>query len=95
MAITRTADVASDATEEAAMRPRITHTHTVAVLEVSADAFAEIKSKLEAAGYEHAINWREKHIDMTGIALACEPSGEDTSPVSPREAAGAPDGGPA
>jgi hypothetical protein len=73
-------------------RPQIRTTHTLAVLEVSAEAFAEIKAKLEAAGYEHAIDMREGTIDMTGIALGCEPSDPD-GPVSPNEAAGALDGG--
>lgn len=69
-------------------------THTLATMEVSAEAFAEIKSKLEAAGYDHAIDMREGHLDMTGIALRCEsPAVEDDGPVSPREASGANDGG--
>ena len=46
-------------------------THTYATLEVSAEAYAEIKSKLLAAEYQHAIN-DEGEIDMHGIALVKE-----------------------
>jgi hypothetical protein len=47
-------------------------THTYAVLEVSPEAYAEIKRGLLAAGYDHAItkDGREAEtIDMHGIAL--------------------------
>jgi hypothetical protein len=48
-------------------------THTYAVLDLSKEAFEEIKKKLEAAGYHHAI-FKDKHgktvIDMHGIAVA-------------------------
>ncbi len=46
-------------------------THTYATLEVSAAAYEEIKSKLLAAEYQHAIN-DEGEIDMHGIALVRE-----------------------
>jgi hypothetical protein len=44
-------------------------THTYAVLEVSKEAFEEIKTKLLAAGYQHAIDDDEGIIDMHGIGL--------------------------
>ena len=49
-------------------------TYTYAVLEVSPAARAEIKAKLSAAGYQHAIDGDT--IDMHGIAL--EPETETT-----------------
>ena len=49
----------------------MTMTYTYAVLEVSPAAHAEIKAKLLAAGYQHAIDGDT--IDMHGIAL--EPEG--------------------
>ena len=45
-------------------------TYTYAVLEVSPAAHAEIKAKLLAAGYQHAIEGDT--IDMQGIALEPE-----------------------
>jgi hypothetical protein len=48
-------------------------THTYAVLEIGAAAFAEIKAKLEAASYQHTFHEDDEHgtvIDMHGIALA-------------------------
>jgi hypothetical protein len=48
-------------------------THTYAVLEISAAAFAEIKEKLERAGYEDQFHQDREHgivIDMHGIAVA-------------------------
>lgn len=49
-------------------------THTVALLEVSAAAHEEIRSKLEAAGYHHAFLADDDGllIDMHGIALCAE-----------------------
>ena len=50
-------------------------THTFAVMQVSKAAYAEIKRKLEEAGYEHAFTRTTKHgdvLDMSGIALAVE-----------------------
>lgn len=43
-------------------------THTFATLEVSAEAYDEIKFKLSAAGYEHAFQ-PGGPIDMHGLAL--------------------------
>ena len=48
----------------------MTMTYTYAVLEVSPAAHAEIKAKLLAAGYQHAIDGDT--IDMHGIALEPE-----------------------
>lgn len=47
-------------------------THTYAVLEVSANAFEEIKTKLEAAGYQDQIHidGDKVLIDMHGLALS-------------------------
>jgi hypothetical protein len=47
-------------------------THTYAILEISQAAFDEIKTKLEAAGYQHAFEPNAQDvalIDMHGIAL--------------------------
>ena len=55
-------------------------TYTYAVLEVSAAAYAEIKAKLEEAGYQHAFHENRGHgtvIDMHGIALATEAPRKD------------------
>lgn len=43
-------------------------TYTYALLDVSAETFREIRQKLEAAGYAHALHG--DLIDMRGIALA-------------------------
>lgn len=52
-------------------------THTVVTLEISVAAFNEIREKLEAAGYQHAIFADASHgslmIDMTGIGLTPPP----------------------
>jgi hypothetical protein len=45
-------------------------THTYAVLELSAEAYEEIRRKLVTAGYDHAI--REGEIDMHGIGVAVQ-----------------------
>lgn len=48
-------------------------TYTYAVLQVSSEAYQEIKSKLEAAGYNDVLHETDKHgvvIDMHGLALA-------------------------
>lgn len=50
--------------------------HTYAVLEVSPEAFAEIKAKLLAAHYDHALSVDGdgvETIDMHGIGLQVEP----------------------
>jgi hypothetical protein len=48
-------------------------THTYAILDVSKAAYDEIKQKLEAAGYQHALHDDRDGdgvvIDMHGIAL--------------------------
>jgi hypothetical protein len=59
----------------------ITHTRTYAILELSPEAYLEIRTKLLAAGYEHAFDRTEgvETIDVHGIALrvqAPEPSGK-------------------
>ncbi len=54
--------------------------HTYAVLDVSSAVYREIRQKLKAAGYDHAIHRDERGatgsaaevIDMHGIALAEE-----------------------
>jgi hypothetical protein len=56
--------------------------HTYAVLEIDPRAYAEIKAKLTAAGYEHAVHtdkggkYREV-VDMHGIAVAPSPELEN------------------
>ena len=50
-------------------------TYTVVIMEVSQQAYDEIRAKLEEAGYQHAIHdepdkeWSNR-LDMHGIALA-------------------------
>lgn len=46
-------------------------TYTYVLLDVSPAAYREIRAKLEAAGYDHAIDG--EHLDMHGIALNCDP----------------------
>lgn len=50
-------------------------THTYAILEISAAAFGEIRSKLLAAGYDHAFHMDgdKIDIDMNGIAVRAAP----------------------
>lgn len=51
-------------------------THTYAVMEVSEQTFLEIKNKLLAAGYQHAIHGGQDDgtlvVEMHGIALKAE-----------------------
>jgi len=58
----------------------MTYTHTYVTLDVSHDAYTEIKQKLEAAGYQHAFHDDGDSdgvvIDMHGLALV--DSGEDS-----------------
>lgn len=47
-------------------------THTYVVMEISKSAFDEIKTKMEAAGYQHAFieeKGEPMAIDMHGIAV--------------------------
>jgi len=46
-------------------------THTLAIMEISKAAYEEIRAKLEAAGYDHAILVGRDTVglDMTGIML--------------------------
>lgn len=44
-------------------------TYTYAELEVSRATYEEVRAKLDAAGYGHAINPRTGAIDMHGLAL--------------------------
>jgi hypothetical protein len=50
-------------------------TYTYALLDVSAAAYREIREKLEAAGYQHALHEDDGVIvlDMHGVALRQEP----------------------
>lgn len=52
----------------------IRQTHTYVTMEVSRAAYKEIYNKMEAAGYEHAIN-DEGEIDMHGIAIVSRQEG--------------------
>jgi hypothetical protein len=45
------------------------HTRTYVLMELSPAAYAEIQQKMLDAGYQHAIDDREHHIDMHGIAV--------------------------
>lgn len=53
-------------------------THTYAILEVSAPAYAEIRKLLTDAGYEHAFH--DDVVDMHGIAIKAN---DDTAPHVP------------
>ena len=48
--------------------------YTYAILKVSPSAYAEIKAKLEAVGYEHAFHEDPEGpvIDMHGLAIQAE-----------------------
>lgn len=51
------------------------HTYTYVVMEVSESAYKEIREKLEATGYRHAMHESDEHgvvLDMHGIAIAKE-----------------------
>ena len=48
----------------------LTHTYTTVILELSDSAFSEIRTKLLAAGYAHALS-PDGTIDMTGFAVCC------------------------
>lgn len=61
---------------QAPARPRIRSTHTIVELEVSAAAYNEIRSSLEAAGYQHAF-LEDGVIDMSGIGVMSKPTGEE------------------
>ena len=50
----------------------IKSTYTYVVLEISQNAFDEIKRKLEAAGYQHTFSMDGKTIDLHGIAVEAE-----------------------
>lgn len=52
-------------------------THTYVTLEVTWSTYEEIRSKLLAAGYDHAVS--SEHIDMHGLALT-PPGGPDPYP---------------
>ncbi len=58
-------------------------THTYALMEVSRAAFDEIKAKLLAAGYDHAVHDDGATLDMHGIALVVDPceTADDSSLV--------------
>lgn len=57
-------------------RPRLTSTHTLATLEVSASSYEEIAAKLRAADYGHAFEDDQPGamIDMSGIGLTRVPT---------------------
>lgn len=66
-------------------------THTCAVLDVSPAAFAEIRDRLQAAGYEHAfdrVDGKVVMIDMQGIGLieAASTSTTECNPMPPKPA---------
>lgn len=46
-------------------------THTYALMDVSAETYAEIRRKLEEAGYQHAI-MEDGVLDMHGIGIGTE-----------------------
>ena len=47
----------------------MTHTRTVAVMEVSDSTYREIRELFERAGYDHAL-LHDGSLDMHGIAIA-------------------------
>lgn len=59
-------------------------THTLATMEVSPETFQEVKEKLEAAQYQHAISQNPgeyETLDMTGIGLIQARPNDPTMPV--------------
>jgi hypothetical protein len=60
-------------------------THTYAILKVSPAAYAEIREKLEAAGYQDQFHGEGdgERIDMHGIAIQAEPVLPDYEPYVP------------
>lgn len=60
---------------------KLTHTHTVATLEVSAAVYDEVAGKLKAAEYDHAFG-EDGIIDMSGVGLQ---RGPVPDPIGPRE----------
>lgn len=54
-------------------------THTVAELGLTANAYNEIRGKLEVAGYQHTF-MEDGMIDMTGIGITRE---GDNAPIPP------------
>jgi hypothetical protein len=55
-------------------------THTFVILDLSPAAYAEIRKKLDDAGYQHAFMRSDGRdvIDMQGIAVASENSARET-----------------
>ncbi len=56
-------------------------TRTYAILELSPDAYMEIRNALEAAGYSHCFTQSDGQevIDMSGIGLASKGSKEESA----------------
>jgi len=50
------------------VRPPIRQTHTIVEMDVSQQAYDEIRAKLEEAGYDHVF-MEDGVIDMTGIGI--------------------------
>ena len=69
-------------------RPRITHTRTYAIMEVSEAVWNEVAGKFREAGYDHAFI-EPRTLDMHGIALVIEPE----NPFKPKAHEGPKDGG--
>ena len=44
-------------------------THTYALMDVSPEIYYEIRARLLSAGYDHAVDDKERRLDMEGIAL--------------------------
>lgn len=55
-------------------KPTLRQTHTYVELSVPKEVFEYVWIKLDEAGYQHALDEKEKAIDMQGLALVPEPS---------------------
>lgn len=60
-------------------------THTYAILEISAGAYAEIRALLDAAGYQHAFH--DDVVDMHGIAVRAKADERSLTSIMTRERA--------
>ncbi|KKM08252.1 hypothetical protein LCGC14_1725680 [marine sediment metagenome] len=69
-------------------------TRTYAFLDVSPECMAEVKDKLEKAGYEHAIQYHDQAlvIDMHGLALRQERKPGEAGVAVPDDGKGDGDG---
>lgn len=54
-------------------------THTFVTIEVPPECYYLVRSKLLAAGYDHAVDDKNRELDMHGLALTIEASEQPSS----------------